>query len=213
MSPLGQSSCRLIAWCPLPTSSSSHHTELCVQLLRRQDIWGWDTDTCQVKGPGQSKGGRRVRLVQGRNLFLRSPGNLIWSHSSFFVLKALCSLLHCFKSHRKSGPAQGQQCHWFLPVTAQVGSALVCFRADISWSGPLCPFFFCCPPCLHGAGKGKEEEESLMRLFFFIAIVTTLISVLQRKMLTTKPKRALCPLEHCSPREIEFEPHASLKIS
>lgn len=62
-----------------------------------------------VKPRGQAKSRVEGGLgsVQGRNVFLWSPGNLIGAILLFLGLKALCSLLYCFNIHQEISPCSG----------------------------------------------------------------------------------------------------------
>lgn len=141
---------------PLFTLLLNPHPKLCVQAAGNAGGLGPRQGHLKAKELVKPRVEGGLGSERGRDLFLQSPANLIWSHSSIlsfegtFVLWCIVSI-----ATRKSVPARGQLCHWFLPVAAQVGSGLVCFRADLSSSGSLPPFLLLLPTLSAREGRAR----------------------------------------------------------
>lgn len=129
------------------------------------------TGTCESQGASQAKGGRRLRIRTGGICSYRALPILFEAILLFLVLKALCSLVHCFNCHQEISPCSGS----VMPVVP------ACGRPGGKWTGlfqgwsfrvrivaTLSPFVTH-PVCT--GGEGEAEREMPVSLFFFIEIV------------------------------------------
>lgn len=147
---------------PLFTLLLSPHPELCVQAAGNAGGLGPRQGHLQAKELVKPRVEGGLGSEWGRDLFLQSPANLIWSHSSILSFEGTL-----FSGALFQLPPGNQS---LLGVSYATGSCLWPPRWEVDWfvSGLIFPhqdrchpFSFCNPPCLHGrGGRGRKRDAS-----------------------------------------------------